>query len=129
MVKARAQMSVTTYEQAVAKLGDKHERVTIGHNTTIESDWHQDDTTAERVNERVVTVRLHGHAIVRLYEDGVAVRDCGYVTALTYQRINQFLPAGYQANIKDFAGRITNRRTGGYEAVSDDAWLWVEDVV
>lgn len=121
-----ARLRTTTYEGAVKLLGDRHERVTIGNNTTIESDWFTTDEHG--VNERIVIVRLHGHAIVRLSADGVAVRDCGYVTTTTYDRINAFLLPGYRAGYKQGRGFVRNAGTGNREAVESDAWLWIGDV-
>jgi len=120
-----ARLRTQTYEGAVKLLGDSHERVTIGNNTTIESDWMPVEGEEPGVNEQFVTVRLHGHAIVRLYEHGVAVRDCGYVTATTYERINAFLPPGWTAHRKDGRGYVARRLGSEVESVEGDAWLYV----
>lgn len=97
-------MSATTYEQALAKLDKPNaaKAVVIGNNTTVERNTLND--------EDILLVRLHGHGIVLLHANGdVSVRDCGYVTNLTYQRLHQFVPPGWVANIKQGQGRVYRR--------------------
>lgn len=55
--------------------------------------------------DEVVGVRLHGHLIAMLHPDGrVAIRDCGWVTTTTYDRLMQLVPAGWRVNRKGGQG-------------------------
>lgn len=79
-----ATLKATTYTAADRLLGDRSE-VVIGNNTTAERDGSE------------IVVRLYGHAIVRLLADGgVCVRDCDHTTTTTYDRLKQFVPAGWK---------------------------------
>ena len=90
----------TTYGDIVALIrGRKNDTVTLGNNTTATWDWEND----------TVTVRLHGHAIVRIHEDdSVDIRHCGCVTATTFDRLRRFVPAGYRVSRKGGMGALTN---------------------
>ena len=97
-----ATLTATNFTAASNMLGSGPKVRRIGNNTTIEVN-HLDD-------ENVILVRLHGHAIVALHADGsVSVRDCGYVTTTTYDRINAFLPWGWYATRRGGSGRLVNR--------------------
>ena len=69
-----------TYHALDAYLGNKHAR-TIAHNTTAERD---DDGHA-------IVVRLHGNEIARLCPRSVRVRDAGWRTSTTKDRLNRIL--------------------------------------
>ena len=61
----------------------------IGHNTTVERD--------EYDWSRFVTVRYHGNAILRYYENGdIALRHVGWVTPTTTLRLNMLTPPDWR---------------------------------
>jgi hypothetical protein len=118
-------LTTTTFDGAKALLASGPKTRTIGNNTTIEANTID---LLGREPERCILVRLHGHAIVALFPGGrVAVRDCGYVTATTYDRINQFLPWGWYATRRGGSGSLVNRNDARR---NDDivATVWVEVV-
>lgn len=75
-----------TYHALDAYLGSRRAR-TIAHNTT-----------AERAAEHII-VRLHGNEIARLCPRSVRVRDAGWRTVTTKDRLNRIL-APYGARIE-----------------------------
>lgn len=75
-------MQATTFHGIARLIGSRTDRVTIGHNTTAERDG------------AAIVVRYHGHAIVAMTPDMIALDDCGYMTATTKTRLNLFAPAG-----------------------------------
>ena len=83
-----ARLAAGTYPDLKKLTEGKYGRVKIGHNTTAELD---DDS-------KVIVIRLHGHAIVKLTPmyDGSHIKTeftmCGYGTPTTRHRINHFLP-------------------------------------
>lgn len=96
---------------------------TIGNNTTAELD---DDAT--------VTIRLHGHPIVRLYESGdTAWTLAGWPTVTTRERVNQFLPIGQRV----YQHRGEQRQSwpafrfdrAGWRPVESDRWYRVSELV
>lgn len=84
----------TTYADALALLGNKVTR-TIGYNTTLVSDEWDAGTKA-------IHVRLHNTYIVTFYDftDSVRVNTGGWVTATTRERMNRYLPEGFQVSLK-----------------------------
>ena len=108
-----ATMKATTYTAASRLLGSRSE-VEVGNNTT-----------AERSGDEIV-VRLHGHAIIRLLaDDTVCVRDCGYVTTTTYDRLNRFAPAGWRLR-RTGGGGYAEALRGARLVVHGDRWLRLE---
>jgi hypothetical protein len=49
-----------------------------------------------------VSVDLHGHTILTYLPEGIRVSSCGYKTHTTKERLNAFLPSGYNVCQKDF---------------------------
>ena len=86
MTPNKSQMPAT-YHELDAYLGKQHAR-TIANNTTAER---ADDGPA-------IVVRLHGHEIARLWPRSVRVRDAGWQTPTTKDRLNRML-APYGARI------------------------------
>jgi hypothetical protein len=66
-------------------------------------------------------IRLHGHPIMKFYEDGrIYLGDCGWRTYTTKERINRFLPRGwslYQRNWEWFLQWERPLCSIGYPAV------------
>lgn len=86
-----AKLAGTTYQELDRILVKNHTK-TIGNNTT-----------AHRGDDDVIYVYLHGHNIVDLHKDGaVALRDCGYQTVTTKERLNQFCPMPYRVSQVDY---------------------------
>jgi hypothetical protein len=119
-----ANLTATNFDRARTLLAAGGPKVrVIGNNTTIEVNTYSDEDYG---TEPVILVRLHGHGIVLLFANGdVAVRDCGYVTTTTYDRINAFLPAGYGASRRGGSGTLINRRTNERQAISGQQWVRV----
>jgi hypothetical protein len=83
------------------------------------------NTVAYLTNEGespVVIVALHGHAIVRIWNNGtVDVRHCGYPTVTTFDRIKRFLPTGYTATRQGGDPRIM-RAGSRWDDVCNGLW-------
>jgi hypothetical protein len=71
----------TTYEALAGYLGNRPGRRTIGNNTT-----------AELTGNGAVEVYLHHKLIATLHDGIVILRDAGYQTATTKERLNQLAP-------------------------------------
>lgn len=92
-----AKLAATTFAGLDKFLGNKSAK-TIGNNTTAERDGGPFDP---------ILVRLHGHEIASLFPDGtVNVRDAGYQTVTTKERINQFLPLPYRVSQKSYVWHV-----------------------
>jgi hypothetical protein len=71
-----------------------------------------------------IGIRLHGHLIAYLAEDGrVAIRDCGYVTTVTYDRLAQILPEGWRVGFARGRGTATNLVANTVEYVQAEDWI------
>jgi hypothetical protein len=95
-----ANLTATEYGAVAERLSRKQgDRALIGNNTTAR--W------AGPVGGDIL-VSLHGHSIVTLHADGsVSVRDCGYVTTTTYDRLSAFLrPLGLLVTRRGGTGRV-----------------------
>ena len=79
-----------TYHALDAYLGSRRAR-TIAHNTTAERDG------------RNIIVRLHGHKIATVTPTLVGVRDAGWRTVTTKDRLNRILePCGARIEQRDW---------------------------
>lgn len=81
-----ANLKATTFSDLRRLLGDRHpNQIKIGHNTT-----------AENRADGSILIRLHGHAIVNLFNDGhLRFTLAGRPTVTTRERVNQFIrPVG-----------------------------------
>lgn len=95
-----AKLARTTYQELDRILVNDRTK-TIGNNTT-----------AHRGDDGVIYVYLHGHNIVDLHKDGaVVLRDCGYQTVTTKERLNQFCPMPYRVSQVDYEWFVVNVRT------------------
>jgi len=96
-----AKLAGTTYQELDRILVKDHTK-TIGNNTT-----------AHRGDDGVIYVYLHGHNIVDLHKDGaVVLRDCGYQTVTTKERLNQFCPLPYRVSQVDYEWFIFDTSNG-----------------
>lgn len=96
-----------TYHALDAYLGSRRAR-TIAHNTTAERDG------------RDIIVRLHGNEIARLCPRSVSVRDAGWQTPTTKDRLNRILePCGARIEQRGWAWSL--RRDGRIEPWTGDA--------
>jgi len=96
-----AKLAGTTYQE-LDRILVKDRTKTIGNNTT-----------AHRGDDGVIYVYLHGHNIVDLHRDGlVMMRDCGYQTVTTKERLNQFCPLPYRVSQKDHRWFVVDVKTG-----------------
>lgn len=90
----------TTWVALRGKVGNRAD-YSIGHNTTA------------TLCGYYYSVRLHGHEIIRVHEDGgVSVRHCGWVSVTTFDRIRRFLPCGWTAGFAGGNPCLTNYETG-----------------
>lgn len=90
--------------------------VTIGHNTTAMRSL-TDEPCA-------FGIRLHGHLIAIVYPHAVFVRDCGYVTTTTYDRLKRLVaPFGAKVYRRKGAGMIV-LRDGQTLAIGSGNWTW-----
>lgn len=87
----------TTYRQLDAYLGDEVERG-LCNNTRARRDNTDGIETIE--------ITLHGHTIASLGQYSVYVRDAGWQTPTTKDRINRFLPRGYYVFQQDYVWYI-----------------------
>lgn len=72
--------------------------------------------------EDAVLIRLHGHGIVVIKDDGrVFVRHCGYPTVTTFDRIKRFLPRGWTCSRSGGDPRVESDEHEQY-AVRADVW-------
>lgn len=95
-----AKLAGTTY-QKLDRILVKDRTKAIGNNTT-----------AHRGDDGVIYVYLHGHNIVDLHKDGaVTLRDCGYQTVTTKERLNQFIPMPYRMTQKDWTWFVVDVKT------------------
>ena len=95
-----AKLAGTTYQE-LDRILVKDRTKTIGNNTT-----------AHRGDDGVIYVYLHGHNIVDLHKDGaVVLRDCGYQTVTTKERLNQFCPMPYRVTQKDWTWFVVDVKT------------------
>ena len=85
--------AIHDYASAMSWL-DGRFAASIGHNTTVERD--------DSHGSRFVTVRYHGHAILRYYEGGdIALRHAGWVTSTTTLRLNMLTPHDWRVFRRD----------------------------
>lgn len=77
----------TDREALLKMIEARHDDIArVGHNTTAETAWDEPGG---------VVVYYHGHPIVRLHADGDrTLRDCGYRTITTKERLNLYAPTG-----------------------------------
>ena len=95
-----ARLLATNFQGLDSALGRRDAR-TIGNNTTAERDF------------GTILVRLHGHAIARLFEDGsVTVSDAGWQTVTAKESVNQFLPRPFRVEQKNRTWNVHNIGTG-----------------
>ena len=91
--------------------------VTIGHNTTAMR-------SVVNRGQCAFGIRLHGHLIALVYPEAVFVRDCGYVTTTTYDRLKRLVaPFGATVYRRKGAGMIV-LRDGQTLAIGSGNWTW-----
>ncbi len=90
----------------------------IGHNTTGSLIMHGDRVGVE--------VRLHGHHIITLWDDGSAIFTmCGWGTVTTRDRLNQLLPPNFSVG-QSQGVQMVQRRWGWEQRPSSvgEYWGW-----
>ena len=86
-----------TYKQIDAYLGSKDAR-TIANNTTARRGESSDASATP-----IISVYLHGHEIATLASRWIGIRDAGWQTVTTKDRLNRLLaPIGYSISQKDY---------------------------
>ena len=96
---AKKRLPHYTFHTLVEHLRTKSE-ATICNNTKV---VRQD----ERDPIQGIGMLLHGHKIAILFpNDYVAIRDCGWVTTTTYDRLKRVLPPGWQISRKGGRGVV-----------------------
>ncbi len=110
---AKKRLPKYTFKTLVEHLRTKSE-ATICNNTKVVRQNLHDPTQG-------IGMLLHGHKIAILYPNGyVAIRDCGYVTTTTYDRLNRVLPPGWQVSRKGGRGVVWSDNSAG--DIWDDYW-------
>lgn len=112
-----ANLIATDYAGIVKILGPSGS-AKIGNNTTATL------VPSNVTDAQDIEVRLHGHKIAVLDLRGrVAIRHCGHVTATTFDRLRQLVPAGWKLNYSKGWARATNTVTCLVEDIDADRWL------
>lgn len=90
---------ITSFQEASDYLGSKQERP-YANNTRI-----------ERVPaDSKIVAKYHGHTVAEFYEDGWnSYSSCGWKTMTTKERINWFLPRGFNLYQSKSVWQITDR--------------------
>lgn len=99
---AKKRLPHYTFRTLVEHLRTKSE-ATICNNTKVVRQDERDPTQG-------IGLLLHGHKIAILFPDGnVAIRDCGYITTTTYDRLKRVLPPGWEITRKGGQGTAWSR--------------------
>jgi hypothetical protein len=105
---------IKNYQQAREYLGNKKERP-FANNTRIEID-------SLDLGHDVITVKYHGNPVVNMFPDGTnTYSSCGWKTITTKERINWFLPDGFQLWQEKSVWYISNRQEG-------KRWLFADGI-
>lgn len=121
-----ARLKATTYNALLPMMPmepKQWDRVTIGNNTT-----------AERTNRcGGITVRLHGHEIVRMDNDrSLSFSMAGYATVTTKGRINTFLTDNFGPGVyvcqRNYVQYLGDRRSGVevLREIDADGWVTID---
>ena len=100
-----------TYEELAKYFEGKEGSRTFANNTTIE----KQHIEANSITPKSIyfVVRLHGSAIIFIYEDKVSIIHKQRKTQTTKERMNRVLiPLGYNLYQKQFVWYVHNRSTG-----------------
>lgn len=96
---AKKRLPHYTFQTLVEHLRTKSEAIICNNTKVVRQD--------ERDPTQGIGMLLHGHKIAILFpNDYVAIRDCGWVTTTTYDRLKRVLPPGWQISRKGGRGVV-----------------------